>query len=168
MDRLSVLVHRFRKPLLGVLSLTFLAYLLGAGRPPGASITIKDTLFLLALFGAPFGVFAYSLWSLTGCSELSVVSETIDLRRRKIALWGTMLSVASAALLLLLLPFWSTLVEHTHFGTIWVILGMVFAAAATMCGIIGSSKLRRAAVSSALLLPFWIFAAGLLVKASMD
>src|SRR5262245_15524159 len=88
-DRLSVRVRRFRRPLFGVLSLTFLAYLLWAGRPPDERITIKDSLFLLALFGTPFGVFAYSLWSLSGYIKLTSASCPTDLRRSKIALLGT-------------------------------------------------------------------------------
>jgi hypothetical protein len=95
-------------------------------------------------------VFAYALWSLSSSTELAERSRS-ERRRSLIAFTGAILGVLSAALLLLLEPFWSSLVEHADLAIIWVISGMVLAGAATVCGIIGVSSLRRAALASVLL-----------------
>ncbi len=75
---------------------------------------------------------------------------------------------ASAAMLVLLLPLWSFAIEHEKFAAAWVGAGMLMAAAATVCGIAGASRLRWPALASALLLPFWLFMAGFLLKAILD
>ena len=160
-------VQSLRKPILILSGLLFLGYALWAAHTPGEPRTLKDFVFLLGLFGVPFVVFAYALWSLSGSTELAERSRS-ERRRSLIAFTGAILGVLSAALLLLLEPLWSSLVEHADLAIIWVISGMVLAGAATVCGIIGVSSLRRAALASVLLLPFWGCAAGLMVKAAMD
>jgi hypothetical protein len=77
-------------------------------------------------------VFAYALWSLSSSTELAERSRS-ERRRSLIAFTGAILGVLSAALLLLLEPFWSSLVEHADLAIIWVISGMVLAGAATVC-----------------------------------
>ncbi|HET9406576.1 MAG TPA: hypothetical protein VFO39_05025 [Candidatus Sulfotelmatobacter sp.] len=162
-------LRSFRKPALIVSTLVFLGYTLWAAHTPGESRTVKDFMFLLGLFGVPFLVFAYSLWLLSGgASELEETGSRNEARRSRVGLIGAILALLSAALLLLLEPFWISLVEHPDIGAIWVVLGMVLAVVATVCGIVGSSRLRRAALASILLLPFWVTAGGLLIKAIMD
>lgn len=158
----------FRKPALIVSTLVFLGYTLWAAHTPGESLTVKDFVFLLGLFGVPFLVFAYSVWLLSGGTELEETRSRNKARRSRVGLIGAILALLSAALLLLLEPFWISLVEHPDIGAIWVVLGMVLAVVATVCGIVGSSRLRRAALASILLLPFWVTAGGLLIKAIMD
>ena len=149
-------------------TLAFLGYAVWTAHTPGQPRTLQDFLFIVGVFGVPFLVLAYGLWSLNGSTELATTGYAGESKRGRIALAGAVLSTASAALLLLMLPFWDSLIERERLGTLWVITGMLTAAIATLCGIIGSSKLRRPAVISVFLLPFWLFAAGLLVKGVMD
>jgi len=161
-------VQRLRGPLLALGIFAFLAYSAWSAHTPGEPRTMRDFLFFVALFGGPFLVLAYVLWSLSGLTELATAWGSCASRKGRIALIGAILGAGSAALLLLIGPFWSRLIEHEGLGALWAITGMLLAVAATLCGIIGSTKLRRSALVSVFLLPFWIFAAGLLVKGAMD
>ena len=125
---------------------------------------MPDFLFLLALTGVPFLIFLYNLWSWITWSEVAAE----DSRRSGLAIQGLALGGASAAMLILLLPLWSFVIEHEKVAVFWVGAGVLMAAAATVCGIAGAPRLRRAALLSVILLPFWLFAAGLLLKAVMD
>src|SRR5262249_28396450 len=119
------------------------------------------------LWGA-FLVFAYALWALSGSTERATTGHHEKFRKGRIALIGAVLGAASGAGLLLLLPFWGSLIEHENLAKLCVLAWMLLAIAATLCGIIGASKLRRPAIVSALRLPFWILVAALLVKGMMD
>jgi hypothetical protein len=165
---MNVFVHRFRGLLLGVATAVFLACVLWAAHTPGEPRTVRDFLFVIQLLGVPFLVFAYALWSLMGWTEAATRQDCGNAKRARIALAGAVLAVASAALLLLILPFWNALLKDERLGELWVITGLLMTTAAILCGIIGTSQLRRPAIVSFFLLPFWIFAAGLLLKATMD
>lgn len=166
---MKVGVQRIRGPLLASATLTFFAYALWTAHTPGEPRTVKDFLFVIGLFGVPFLVFVYSLLSLSGPTEIVSLSKSSAWTGRQgIATKGAVLGAVSASLLLLMLPFWDALIVHEGWGATWVITGIITAAAATLCGIVGVSKLRGPAIVSAVLLPFWLFAAGLLVKATLD
>ena len=163
-----VFMQRSRGPLLGAATVVFLAYALWAAHTPGEPRTVRDFLFVIQLFGVPFLVFAYALWSLMDSTGMVSGQDSVNAKRARIALTGAVLGAASAALLLLILPFWDALLNHKRLGELWVITGLFMTTAAILCGILGTSRLRRPAIVSVFLLPFWIFAAGLLVKATMD
>lgn len=165
---MSVFVRRFRGPLLGFATLIFLAYAVWGGHLPGEPPSMRDFLFILTLFGGPFLVFAYAFWSVSDWSGVAGTRGDRESRRLRIALTGAVLGGSSAALLLLVAPFWDALVMHEGLAKIWILTGMLTAIAAAVCGIGGASKLRVPALVSVMLLPFWLFAAGLLVKAVMD
>src|SRR5215470_12501338 len=168
--RMNVFVQWPRGPLLGIATVVFLAYALWAAHTPGEPRTVRDFLFLIQLLGVPFLVFAYALWSLMDSTKMAKGRDSVslDAKRARIALAGAVVGAASAALLLLILPFWDALLKHESLGELWVITGLLMATAAVLCGIIGKSQLRRPAIASVFLLPFWVFAAALLVKATMD
>jgi Na+-translocating ferredoxin:NAD+ oxidoreductase RnfA subunit len=84
------------------------------------------------------------------------------------ALAGSILGAASALLLLLLLRFWEMVVQHESMAQFWVGAGILMALVGTGCGILGTPRLRIPAILSGLLLPFWGFAAALLLKAALD
>jgi len=165
---MNLLVKRSRGTLLGVATVIFLACALGAAHTPGEPRTVRDFLFVIELFGVPFLVFAYALWSLMGPTEMASGQDRGKSRGPRIAWAGAVLGATSAALLVLILPFWDVIVKHERLGALWLITGLLLTTAAILCGIIGTSRLRRPAILSVFLLPFWIFAGGLLVKATMD
>lgn len=165
---MSGFVKRSRGPLLAGLTIVFLTFTLWAAHTPGEPRTLRDFIFVIELFGIPFLVFAYALWSLMGSAEIATRQDGDNAPRARIALTGAILGAASAALLLLIFPFWDVLVEREHLAELWIISGLLTTTAAILCGIIGSSQLRRSAILSIVLLPFWIFAAAFLAKAIMD
>lgn len=163
---MNVRLYKHRAWLFGFSALGFLIYTAWAAHAPGQPRTLNDFLFLVSVFGVPFLILTFSLWSLSGHNELTPANRGST--RVRVALTGSVFGASSAALLLLLQPFWDLFVEHERVTEIWVIVGMALAVAATICGVIGLSRLRRSAIASALLLPFWLFAAGLLLKAALD
>ena len=162
--KMEIWLRRHRGLLVAALAVAFLGYLVWEAHTPGEARTMPDFLFLLALTGVPFLIFLYNLWSWITWSEVAAE----DSRRSGLAIQGLALGGASAAMLILLLPLWSFVIEHEKVAVFWVGAGVLMAAAATVCGIAGAPRLRRAALLSVILLPFWLFAAGLLLKAVMD
>ena len=155
--------------LLGVATVVFLACALWVAHAPSEPRTVRDFLFVIELFGVPFLVFAYALWSLMDSAEMVTrQDDSGNAKGARIALAGAVLGTASAALLLLILPLWDALLKHERLEELWVITGLLMTTAAILCGIIGTSRLRRPAIVSVFLVPFWIFAAALLLKATMD
>lgn len=157
-------LRRHRGLIVVLAALVFLGYLIWEAHTPGEPRTMRDFLFLLAMTGVPFLLFLYHVWSWITWGELA--SE--DSRRSRLAIHGSAMGGASAALLILLLPAWSFVVEHDKLAECWVGAGVLMAVAAAICGIVAAPKLRWPALSSVLLLPFWLFMAGYLVKAVMD
>ena len=147
-----------------VSALAFLAYLVWAAHTPGEPRTLRDFLFLLALSGIPFASLLYSVWWGMAWGEPA----DPDGRKRRLALAGLALGAASAAMLVLLLPLWAVAVEHSRWAACWIGSGMLMSAAAALCGLAGPARARRPALFSAVLLPFWLFSAGLLLKAALD
>jgi hypothetical protein len=156
--------RRYRSPLVGVAAVVFFGYLVWSAHTPGEPRTVRDFLFLLALTGIPFLLLLYDVWSWISWEELAAQRS----RRTRLALAGSMMGGASAAMLVLLLPIWEFAVQHEKLGASWVGTGMLMALAATVCGIAGASRLRWLALLSAILLPFWLFASALLLKALLD
>lgn len=152
--------HPWRAALLAASAVAVVAFGIGQAHPPGDPPQVKDILFVLAVFGVPYLVFAFIVWTARW--------EWRPGARPRLAMLGAAAGGASAAMLLLLLPLWSVLVGRDALAAGWVIGGVALGLAATVCGIGGAPKLRRPALASVLLLPFWFFAAVLLLKASLD
>ena len=157
-------IRRYRVPVVVISGVVFPVYLVWEAHPPGEPRTMRDFLFLLALSGLPFVLLLYDVWSWMAWGAPAAE----DSRRNRFALYGLAMGSASAAMLVLLLPLWEIAVQHERLAECWVGSGAVMSAAGTVCGIIGSPGLRRPAVLSLFLLPFWLFAAGLLLKAVLD
>lgn len=159
--------QRNRGRLLAIAFLIFLSYAAWSAHTPGQPRTVKDFLFILGIFAVPFGVFIYTISSFSNWRALAAPAHEVGLRTR-LAIIGSVLGSASAALLLLSLTLWSTLVQHQVLEECWVVTGVVMAIAATFCGFLGVPKLRRPALLSVLLVPFWFVVAVFLVKAALD
>jgi hypothetical protein len=162
---LGLAVRRNRRWLLGFSIPLFLLYAALSAHTPGEPRTPKDFLFIVGVFAVPFALLVYPISLLLSCSHSNSDGRK---PRARIALLGSVFASVSAFLLLLLSPCWSIVVGHELLGECWVAVGSLMAAAATICGIVGESPLRRPAVLSSLLLPFWYFLATLLLKVAMD
>jgi hypothetical protein len=162
--KFRVALRQYRVPVVVISGLAFLVFLIWEAHTPGEPRTMQDFLFLLGLSGVPFVLLLYNVWSWMTWGELAAE----DSRRSRLALYGLAMGAASAVMLVLLLPLWEIAVQHERLAAYWVGSGMVMSAAGTVCGIAGSPGLRRPAILSVFLLPFWLFAAGLLLKAVLD
>ena len=89
-------------------------------------------------------------------------------RDRLIALAAEFTGTIASGMCLPNLPLWAFLASHDSFGEFWFITGVLTSIVTILCALAGSPRLWRHAIASALLLPFWIVLAGLLVKATMD
>lgn|SRR5262249_30796467 len=156
-----------RRWLLPIGLLIFLSYAAWNARTPGQPRTVKDFLFILEIFAIPFVVLIYAITAFPNWKDISVAGAGMGLRHR-VAIVGSALGIASAALLLLLLPFWSVAIEHQVLAEYWVIAGILLATGAAFCGIFGAPKLRRPAVVTVVLIPFWSVLAIFLLKAVLD
>jgi len=147
--------------------LIFVVYAAWSAHTPGQPTTVKDFLFVLEVFGVPFAFFVYAVswWPYwRGLATGRLLSGS----RPRIAVIGSVLGAVSAGLFLLFLPFWNIAVEHQALREYWVIAGALTTIAASLCGIVGAPTLRRPALFSVCLLPFWYFLVALLLKAAMD
>jgi hypothetical protein len=158
--------HRYRLAIVAISTLAFLILAFRAAQPPGEPARLKDFLFIFSLFTGPFLVLSYVVWS-TRWSEMSSGAAG-DSPGNRMALLGAAAGTASSVLLLLLLPFWGFVVAHEPAGEFCVGAGAVLSVIAGVAGTFGSAKLRRPAIVSVLLLPFWLVVAVLLAKATMD
>ena len=156
-----------RARLVAIAFLIFLSYVAWNAHTPGQPRTLKDFLFVLGIFAVPFCVFMYAITSFSSWRDTAAPADEIGLRHR-LAIIGSVLGSASAALLLLLLPFWTMAVEHQLLEDCWIITGAATAIGAVLCGIVGAPRWRRAALFSILLVPFWFVVTIFLVKAAMD
>jgi len=160
--------YRFnRRWLLAIAVLIFLSYAAWNAHTPGQPRTVKDFFFILEIFAIPFGVLIYAITAFPNWKAIALAGGDVGLRHR-IAMVGSALGSASAALLLLLLPLWSVAIEHQALAEYWVITGVVMATGAALCGIVGAPKLRRPAVVTVVLIPFWFLLAIFLLKAVLD
>ena len=157
-------LRQYRVLVVVMCGVAFLLYLVWEAHTPGEPRTMQDFLFLLGLSGVPFVLLVYNVWSWMTWGEPAAENS----RRSRLALAGLTMGAASAAMLVLLLPLWEIVVQHDRLAACWVGSGMLMSAAGTVCGIVGSPGLRRPAILSVFLLPFWLFAAGLLLKAVLD
>lgn len=152
--------HPWRAAIVAASGVAFAASVVAQAHAPGDPPQVRDVLFLLAVFGVPFLVFVFMVWTTRWERTPGV--------RPRLALIGAVTGYASAAMLLLLLPLWSVFVGRDRLAAGWVIGGLVLALVASICGMAGAPRLRRAALASVLLLPFWFFAAVLLLRAALD
>ncbi len=159
-----IALRQYRGLVVVASGVAFSVYLVWEAHTPGEPRTVQDFLFLLGLTGVPFALLLFNLWSWMSWDGASAANR----RRGRLALAGLAMGTASAAMLVLLLPLWEIGVEHERLAVCWVGSGMLMSAAGTVCGIAGSPGLRRPALLSVLLLPFWLFAAGVLLKAVLD
>lgn len=131
-----------------------------------ASFDPGDFLFVLAIYGIPFLVFAYMVW--TGrWSELTRKKPRLT-TRQMIAFGAEIAGALAAGMFLLNLPLWMLMASHESFGNAWHFAGLLTSIVALACALAGSPLLWRHAIASGLLLPFWIVNLGLFVKAMMD
>jgi len=156
-----------RRWLFPIAVLIFLLYAGWNAHTPGQPRTVKDFLFVLEVFAIPFGVFVYAVSSSFKWQGIAAVGDGVGLRHR-IAILGSVLGSASAALLLLFLPLWSIAVDHPLLQDCWLVAGVLMSVGAVLCGMVGAPKLRRPGLFSIALLPFWGVLATLLLKATMD
>jgi len=156
-----------RRWLFPISFLIFLVYAIWNAHTPGQPRTVKDFLFVLEVFAIPFVVFVYAVSFSSNWKGIAAAGREVGLRHR-IAILGSVLGSASAALLLLFLPLWSIAVDHPLLQDCWVVTGVAMAVVAAVCGMVGASKLRRPAMFSIALLPFWAVLAAFLLKAAMD
>ncbi|HEV2495265.1 MAG TPA: hypothetical protein VG204_19580 [Terriglobia bacterium] len=157
-------LRQYRVSVVVISGVAFLVYLVWEAHTPGEPRTMRDFLFLLGLCGVPFALLLYIVWSWMTWGKPAAE----DSRRSRLALNGSAMGAASAAMLVLLLPLWEIVVQDERLAACWVGIGMLLSGAGTVCGLVGSPGRRRPAISSVFLLPFWLFAAGLLLKAVLD
>lgn len=158
--------RHFRLPIVTAAALTFLIFSVRSVRLSGEPARWQGLLFVIGFFGFPLLVLVFIVWS-SGWKEITGETRELSFRNR-MALTAEAMGAASAALFVLLLPFWGVLVVHSSLAELWELAGVLTSLLAMACAMAGSPKRWRPAIASALLLPFWFAAAALFVKALMD
>ncbi|HEY2472169.1 MAG TPA: hypothetical protein VGI45_30560 [Terracidiphilus sp.] len=158
--------HRARLAIIAVAVIVLMIFAIRDARMGSVSFDPGDFLIVIGIYGVPFLVFAFTVW--TGrWSDLKGSLSSLT-TREKIALAAETSGVAASGMFVLNLPLWTLLASHESFGASWVMAGVLMSIVTIVCALAGSPRLWRHAIASALLLPFWVVDLGLLLKAMMD
>lgn len=158
--------NRGRLAIIAVAAVVLVIYAVRDAQMASVSFDPGDLRFVLAIYGIPFLVFVFMIW--TGrWAELRDRSAGRTVRQQ-IALAAEVSGVIASGMFLLSLPLWMLLASHESFGVAWVFTGVLVTIAAIGCALVGSPRLWRHAIAAGLLLPFWIMNLALLAKAVMD
>lgn len=158
--------HRLRLSILTVAATLLITFAVRDAGMASDSVNLDDLLFLIAIYAIPFLIFVFMVW--TGrWSNLRAGSTGLTMRDR-IAVAAEISGAIASGMFLLNLPLWILLASHESIAAAWLMAGTVMSVLAVLCALSGSPRLWRHAIASALLLPFWVVLAGLLVKSMMD
>lgn len=158
--------HPIRWSITAIAALILVIFAIRDSQMGSASVNPEDLLFLLGIYGIPFVIFVFMVWS-GRWRELRSGPENRT-TRHIIALIAEIAGALAAGMFLLNLPLWVLLASGEAFGVAWMIAGLVISTVAVLCALAGSPLLWRHAIASALLLPFWVVDIGLLAKTIMD
>lgn len=158
--------HQAQFAIIAVAAVVLAIYAIRDAQMSSGSFDPGDLLFVLAIYGVPFLVFAFMVWTGRWSELRSSSAERTS--RQKIAFVAEVMGAAASGMFLSTLPLWMLLASHESFAAPWVFTGVLAEIAAIGCALVGSPRLWGHAIAAALLLPFWVVDLGLLVKAVMD
>jgi hypothetical protein len=163
---MSLAQHPVRLVIIGLAFAMLAGFAIRDSLMASDSIDPADLLFVVAVYGVPFLVFVFFVW--TGRWGPLVGGAELRLARQRMASWSEVFGAISSGLFLLNLPLWSVLASHESLGGFWMLAGVLTSVTAVVCGGFGSPRQWRHVVLSALMLPCWVLLAGLLAKAARD